>query len=61
VRIRIGFDEVHLALRRDAQIDPAVAVDREQPVDALARLADPFGERRIELRRVLVLQPQRFR
>src|SRR5207248_11437062 len=34
--IRIGFDEIDFVVRREAQIEPRVAVDGEQVVDAFA-------------------------
>src|SRR5205809_3715286 len=47
-RIRIGLDEIDFVVRRDAQIEPRVTVNREQMIDALAGLLDVAPERGVE-------------
>ena len=46
--IWIRLDEINLVGRRQPQIDARVAVDREQTIDAFARLLDVGDERRVE-------------
>ena len=49
--IRVCLDEIKFVLRRQAQIDAGVAVDRQQAIDAFAGLLDLRDERRVELLR----------
>ncbi len=46
--IWVRLDEIELVLRRQPQVDARVAVDREQTVDAFARLLDLRDKRRVE-------------
>src|SRR6266550_2984648 len=54
--IRIGFDEIDFVVRREAQIEPRVAVDGEQVVDAFAGLLDLAHEGGIDSFSKSVLQ-----
>ena len=48
MRIRIRLDEINFVGWRQPQVDARVTVDREQTIDAFARLLDFANERGIE-------------
>ena len=61
---RIGFGfasmKIDLVRRREPQVDARVAIDRQQTVDAFARLLDLRDERRIKALGELILQAPAF-
>ena len=56
MRVRVRFDKINFIVRRESQIDPRIAVDREQPVNVFARLLDLRDQRRLEIFRKLAIQ-----